>query len=427
MEFAIAASGSRGDVQPLVALGLALRSRGHAVTLMTPPDLVSFGRSAGLRTEPYGENTREILDSELSRERMKSRDPRTRLAAISEITVRGGRIMQEQLLDHSAGVDAIIATSVGQERAHNVAEVRGIPHIPVHYCPIRRNRSVPPPIPVPMSMPGPVIDLGWRLAQQLLWWGSRSAESTLRGELGLAALRRPYATEIAARGVPELQAYDPALFGSLAAEWGTSRPLVGFLNLPAEVRSAVGDHGVDGDLDAWLRAGDPPIYVGFGSMLPNNPAGLASALRIAADRLGRRLLVAGGWSGFMADVDDPTIRVIGHVDHDAVLPRCGAAVHHGGAGSLAAGLRAGLPTTVVWVGADQPMWGRAVVTARAGASLPMSRVDPQRLTAALQTTFADGSRRRAEVLHDRMISPEHAVHTAVQMVERVVRSREHPA
>ena len=112
----------------------------------------------------------------------------------------------------------------------------------------------------------------------------------------------------------------------------------------------MGDAGLDGASGAgtladWLDAGDAPVYVGFGSMLPADPDGLADAFRTAARRLGIRLLVSGGWSGFMSTESGAAtseseasgltdaIRVVGHVDHDTVLPRCRAAVHHGGAGT----------------------------------------------------------------------------------------------
>ncbi|WP_439033050.1 glycosyltransferase [Gordonia terrae] len=421
----IAVNGSRGDAQPAVALAAELMARGHSATLAAPPDLYEFCSGAGIPTERYGESTRDLLDSELVHADLRSRNPRTRLRAVSAMSVRGGREMQRTLLDVAGGADAIIASSAGQERAHNVSSVLRIPHIPLHYCPIRRNGSVSLLAHLGVRAPAMVNDLSWRAAERALWLGTRSAENTLRADLGLPRLTTTYSELIARTGVPEIQAYDPALFGDLVRQWGTARPLVGFFTLAAAQRAGVGDGDLDHELRNWLDAGDPPVYVGFGSMLPANPDRLADAFRTAADRLGIRLLVSGGWSGFMAGAPtSPTdlgtdVRVVGHIDHDVILPRCRAAVHHGGAGSVAAGLRAGLPTLVTWKGADQPIWGRVLTDAHVGASLPMTRVSTDSLVAALETILAPAFRQRADDLRGRLIPAAEAVRSAADIVETV--------
>ena len=424
MRIVMAMGGSRGDVQPAVALGTELRSRGHDVVMAVPPDLVAFSEGAGLPSHPYGEGTHDLLDSELIRTELKSRNPVRRVRAISEITLRGGRAMGRQLLDLTESADAIIAGSAGQERAHNVSQVRGIPHIPLHYCPIRRNRQVSLLAHLGVDVRGVVAEASWRAGEQLLWLASRRAEQRLTDELGLPRASAPYATQIARTGLQEIQAYDPALFPGLAAEWGARRPLTGFLNLAAAQRRGVGDE-TPAELLEWITAGPAPVYAGFGSMLPNNPEALATALTETARALDVRLLVAGGWSGFMAgaDADPDRVRLVGHIDHDTVLPLCRAAIHHGGAGSVAAGLRAGLPTVVTWVGADQPIWGRALVGVHAGASLPMSRVTAPALTEALRTALSDEAKLSAETLSRHLISPTKAVAAAADVVEQGLKGR----
>lgn len=433
MDFVVAVSGSRGDAQPAVALGTELAGRGHGVRLAVPPDLLDFCSGAGLPTESYGGSTREILSSDVVRTELRSRDPRRRLRAVSEITMRGGHEMQQQLLDLTVGADAVIATSAGQERAHNVAEVRNIPHIPVHYCPVRRNHETSMLAGLGINLPGFVNNASWTVLEQVLWLGTRTSEQALRAELGLAPLRSPYANAIAATGTPEIQAYDAALFSGLGTRWGDRRPLVGFLNLAAAQRDGVGDRPIDGDLDIWLDAGEAPMYVGFGSMLPSNPLSLAQELRNAATESGVRLLVSGGWSGFMSEVaGDDSIRVVGHVDHDTVLPRCRAALHHGGAGSVAAGLRAALPTAVAWFGADQPIWGRAIVNAHLGTAFPIAKVTRTQLVNAFDILGRPEVRAAARHICDRRTTPADAVARAADIVESTAerprrdRSRQNP-
>ncbi|MFC3960976.1 glycosyltransferase [Nocardia jiangsuensis] len=418
MTFVLAFSGSRGDVQPAVALGVALAGAGHAVRLAVPPNLVEFGRGAGLDTHPYGADTGELLGSELVRRQLKSANPRTRLRAIAELTLRDGRRTQRELAELATGADVLIGGSAGQERALNVATALGIPYLPVHYCPLRRN-GVVSLLPVD-GLPPAVHRAGWAALEQLLWLGIRGAELTLAADLGLPPPVGPAASRIA--GVPEIQAYDPLLFPGLAEEWGPARPLTGFLGLAPETRALVDPATDDDGLDAWLAAGPPPLYVGFGSMTVADPAELAGTLARVTAELGLRVLVAAGWggldgTGFAAHGD--RIRVVRSVDHAVVLPRCVALVHHGGAGTVAAGLRAGRPALICWHGADQPLWGRRLRALGAGTAIPVAGLTPERLQSALVDVLRPERAAAAARAAAALIPPAAAAERAVRIAERV--------
>ena len=421
MELVLSFNGSRGDVQPGVALAVALDVRGHTVRMAVPPNLVDFVRAAGVRAEPCGTDTRELLGSELVTRDLKSRNPVARMRAVAEVTHLGSRAAAADLVEIGNGADAIVGGSVGQERSLAVAEALGVPYLPVHYCPMRPNGVASPLAQWGLCPPPPVSRASWRLLEQLLWQTSRAGENRLRSDLALPAARTSTARRIVDQGVPEIQAYDPGLFPGLLDEWGTGRPLVGFLNLTAATRAQVGTDAPSTELLTWLDAGDPPVYVGFGSMTVDDPARLADA--IVHGTHGHRVLVATGWSDFMADNSDDRIHVVGAVDHDAVLPRCSVAVHHGGAGSTAAGLRAGVPAVICWLGADQPMWGQRVERAGAGVSGPLATLTAARLRESISTALAPASRAAAESLSRRLIEPTRAVEAAVEIIETVVPSR----
>lgn len=418
MRYVFAVVGSRGDVQPAVALSGELLRRGHDVTLAAPPNLVDFGRGAGIPTEAYGVDSKELIGSDLVQRDLKSRNPRRRMRAVAEVTCLGGREMQHRLIDLADGADAIIGTPAGQERAHAVSRRLGIPHVPVHYCPIRGNRRISIFDIVGIPAPAPLAAASWWVLDQLLTRSQRATEATLLADIGLAPGKGPLSRQIAATGVPEIQAYDPAIIPGLAADWGSRRPLVGFLNLTAAQRSSIGDDGIDADLDAWLDAGPPPLYVGFGSMRIKNPDALSGAILHAAEALDLRVLVAQGWNDFMSDVDDPRVRVVGAIDHDAVLPRCAAVMHHGGAGSVAAGLRAGAPTIVAWLSADQPLWGAMLARAGVGASQRMSKVTGAWLTDSLRKVLSPNAVGAARTLRDEMVPPAVAAAAAADVIEQ---------
>ncbi len=418
MRYVFAVVGSRGDVQPAVALGTELAARGHDVTMAVPPNLVDFSAGVGLRTEAYGVDTKELIGSDLIQHDLKSRNPRRRLKAVAEVTYLGGRDMQQRLIGLAEGADAIIATAAGQDRAHAVARYLDIPHLPVHYCPIRSNRTVSVFDMLGWSVPPAIGEFSWWVLERLLALTIGSTERTLLADIGLSPGRGPLSKQISATGVPEIQAYDPAIVPGLVDDWGDRRPLVGFLNLTAAQRSKVGDAGVDAELDAWLDAGEPPLYVGFGSMHIKQPEALAAAIMEAATALDLRVLVAQGWNDFMADVDDPRVRVVGAIDHDAVLPRCCAVMHHGGAGSVAAGLRAGAPTIVAWLSADQPLWGTILRRANLGASQRMSKVTGPWLTEALREALSPKTIEAAQSVRDQLVAPADAARAAAEVIER---------
>lgn len=421
MKFVLAFNGSRGDIQPAVALGVRLRERGHTIAIAAPPNLVEFAESSGLDAYSYGLDTLELLESDLVGKDLKSANPLTRIRAINEITMRGGLQMQSELLAIGAEADAIVGGSAGQERALNVAASLAIPYVPLHYCPVRRNGSVslfdPATKHLPRLVREPVTRASWAAVEHLLWRTGKSADDALAADLGLPPSTAPAAARIARRGTPEIQAYDPVLFGDLEKEWGAGRPLVGFIDLSKETRARIGDDSDDGELSQWLAAGPPPIYVGFGSMAVPNATELMNIIVAVCISLGHRVLVAAGWSACALESDE-RVHVTRSVDHDAVLPRCRAAVHHGGAGTTAASLRAGVPTVVCSIGADQPIWGARVTKVGAGATLRLTDVTPTTFDAALSRALDAACVAAAERVAAAMISPAAAADRAADIVEQ---------
>lgn len=170
----------------------------------------------------------------------------------------------------------------------------------------------------------------------------------------------------------QIQAYDPIFFPGLAEEWGPTKPLVGFLDLPTGTRDRLGeDLSSHRALSAWLDAGPPPVYLGFGSVTASDPDTLVDMIADVCRQEGRRALISVGGSTREITTDD--VLTQGAVDHPAVLPRCAAAVHHGGAGTTAASMRAGLPTMICWRGADQACWGERLARLGAGTSVNSPR------------------------------------------------------
>lgn len=157
MKVTIAANGSRGDVQPQIALALELRRRGHDVVLGVPLNLLPLAQACGVEALEFAPDTADLLASPLISRDLKSRDPRTRARAIRQVTEFGAATMDDRLLEFADGADVVVTGPLGQERGATVAEHHGARFTPVHFCPIRPNRSVRVPLgPLQAIPPGRV-------------------------------------------------------------------------------------------------------------------------------------------------------------------------------------------------------------------------------------------------------------------------------
>lgn len=406
--------GSRGDVQPGVALALELRRRGHEVQLGVPPNLVDFARRAGLEALTTGPDSAELLESDLVQHRIKSANPRTRWRGLAELGTFGWTELALTLDGMAAESDLIVSCFLGQEVARALADKHRIGQVAMHYYPIRRAESVHL-LPDPPVAADAVHHLSWWLADRSWRLMTRRGEDSMRAQLGLGPSRTSVANRMTSTGSLEMQAIDPVLFPQLGEEWGVRRPLVGFLDLSPETRAAVDGADNKAELDSWLAEGRC-IYWGFGSMPVTSPDDLLQMARDVSRRLGCRALIAAGRSTFN-DAEDDDVRIVRTIDHHRVLPHCVAAVHHGGAGTTAAALRAGIPSLISWFNADQPLWGRRLETLGVGSYRRFRDLTVDECVAALTPLLTDSTRDRAREVADRLITPVAAVSGAADLIE----------
>ncbi|MFC9660391.1 glycosyltransferase [Nocardia sp. NPDC127606] len=377
----LAFTGSRGDAQPGILLARALRERGHDVTLALAPNLVSFAHDHGVPAVPFGCDTADLLVAQRTDRRFASRDPRARLRALFDLQRRG---VPEQLHDLRAlapGHDLVVAGMAGEEVAESVARAYGLPFAAVHFFPIQPNTAVPvAPVRRADRLPGFVHRWGWSLL-------ARARAAALAPVLPSGPPARAATASAEGGATARIQAYDPRLFPGVRQQMpgpftGFLTDVDGFLTGVTGFASHAPDAAEAEDLDSWIDAGTAPIYVGFGSMDVGDPAAFVAILREVCARRGRRLLLASGWATIDPGFDD-AVAIVGQVDHARVLPRCVAAVHHGGAGTTAAALRAGVPQVICSVQADQPYWGQALQRLGLAATIPAKKLTAERLAALL--------------------------------------------
>ncbi|MGC4961346.1 glycosyltransferase [Gordonia sp. DT101] len=405
MRFGFAMHGSRGDVQPGVAVAQALADRGHDVTVAAPEDIAPAVSRTGLSTRVLCPDNSELLQSPLVKERLKSKNPSVRLKALAEISSFGAETSEQVMGELARDADVLVTGLLAQERAATVAESAQVSFVPLHYCPIRANVSVE----ILGSTPRWARRAFWSIGDQVNWWTVRGRDRDLRRRLGIATATGPLPRRLREAGGSEIQAYDALMFPGLADEWGPTRPFTGALLPDEPTRMAYnGDAGaVTARAVDWADAGDRPVYVGFGSM----PIERERIDGIVESLTAMGLRVIAHTSHDLTE-RDAVLRVSGSVDHEALLPHCRGAVHHGGAGTTAAVARAGIPAVVGWLSADQPMWTASLRRLGVGGGRRLRKLDDGDLTLLLD----DGVAERAADLADRLTPPDRAVARACDVL-----------
>jgi len=415
MKFAIACYGSRGDVEPSVAVGRELLRRGHDVCMAVPPDLVSFAEAAGLATVPYGPIVEALLNEDFVRNFWTQlfRNPIRSLRELWEPIARYWGETSATLTSLADGADLLSTGLNFEQAAANVAEYYDIPLIALHHFPMRANGQLVP------ILPSPLVRSAGTLTEWLFWRSTHKVEDTQRRELGLPKATGPSPRRIAERKSLEIQAYDEFCFPGLAAEWAKwdgRRPFIGTLTMELTTDA-------DDEVASWSAAGTPPICFATGSIPVESPADTVEMISAACAQLGERALVCFGGTDFSHLPHFDHVKVVGPVNYAATFPACRAVVHHGGSGTTAASLRAGIPTLILWSSADQPYWGNQLKRLKVGTARRFSTTTRESLVADLRRILAPQYAIRARELAPRMTTPAKSVAKAADLFEDAVRRK----
>lgn len=394
--------GSRGDVQPFVALGAALTARGHDVTLSTGQGFDDLIAAQGLTPAPLSIDMQAMVDSPEVRAALTS--PRGWLKAF-----RSSQALMQRQLDEMWDVACqvapqIIVYNMKAFAAPWFARRLGAVAVPAFLQPafVPTGAFPNPIVPLPdfgslgnrlsgRAMTG-LMRLGYRSI--LRKWLPRHADVPSRP--GLDPLRGYHPNACA---IPRLHGHSRHIVPK-PADWGADEHVTGYWFL-----GGTADWEPPTALEAFLGSGPPPVYVGFGSMPSVDGARTASVVLAALRQTKTRAVVARGWGALSGAATGDDIHVIDGAPHDGLFPRCRAVVHHGGAGTTHEGLRWGRPTLVCPVFGDQPFWGRAVERLGAGpAPIPLKRLDVDRLAAALRDLQSPSLQEKAVALREQIQS-----------------------
>jgi UDP:flavonoid glycosyltransferase YjiC (YdhE family) len=413
MKFVLASYGGRGDVEPAVVVGRELLRRGHDVRMAVPPNLVGFAEAAGLAAVAYGLDSQAILDAQRNywtcyfRTPWKLKELNRMGRETQEFATQCWGEMTATLTSVAEGADLLLTGLIFEQPAVNVAEYYDIPLATLHFFPVRAHGQLLPFVPSLLSRIGMTVN-DW-----LAWRGTRTGEDAQRRELGLPKAAGPAPRRVAERGSLEIQAYDQVCFPGLAAEWAkfdSQRPFVGALAMELATDA-------DEEVVSWIAAGTPPICFGFGSIPVASPAEMLARIGAACAQLGERALVCSGSTDFRNVPHLEHVKVVGVVNYAAIFPTCRAVVHHGGAGTLAAALRAGVPQLILWTLPDQPFFAAQLKRLKVGAGRRLSTTTQKSLVTDLRRILVPQYLARAREIATRMTKPAESAVAAADRAE----------
>ena len=417
MKFVLANWGTRGEVEPYVTVGRELVRRGHDVQMAVAPEMVSFTEAAGPTAVAYGPELKAILDPHrdfwagLFTTPWKVRELGRLSGEYSAPLSQCRPEVSATLTSLAEGADLLLTGMNFEDDALNAAEYRDIPFATLHIFPLRANGRLLPFLPAPLARSA-TRTLDW-----LAWRGGKTVEDAQRRDLDLPAATRPWPRRIAERGSLEIQAYDEVCYPGLGAEWaefGGRRPFVGALTMELPTDA-------DEEVAAWIAAGKPPICFGFGSVGVESAADTLAMISSACAQLGERALVCAAGSDYSNVPHSEHVKVVGVMNYAAALPACRAFVHHGGCGTTNAGLRAGLPTLILWTLPDQGLWGARVKRLKVGTGRRFSATTEKSLVADLRTVLDPQCLTHARDLAARMTKPAESVAVTADLVENFAR------
>ena len=394
--------GSRGDVEPFLALGLGLAAAGCEVALSTADrfgDWIQAEASAASRFSflPLTSAVIDLIETPAGKVLLEGFGGLRSLRAAFELN-RLAKPLNERLMDEQLAAaeafspDLVVYHSKAFALPH-FAEARGIPALLGLLQPMIVPTRAFPLMGLPrLPLPG-FNRLSYRAAE-LAFGAYKAPTNRARERLGLPRVRR--AREVlcpsGAGTIPVLHAFSSAVVPR-PPDWPEHVHVTGYWRLRAP------DYEPPAPLREFLAAGPPPVYVGFGSMPSADPAALTALVLEALERADARALISGGWGALAAQASERVLP-LGPTPHDWLFPRCAAVVHHGGAGTTAAGLHAGVPSVVCPFMGDQPYWAQRCLDLGVGAPpVPRKRLSAERLGESLRVALSDQAlRERARAL-----------------------------
>ena len=419
MHITILAVGSRGDVQPYIALGKGLQQAGYEVRLGAPRNFEALITQHNLDFAAIAPDSQQLMTSPAGRALVTSGQNSIKFAfklgQMISVYAQPSLLAAWQACQNT---DVIIFNHFGWMGYH-IAEKLNIPACAAWIYPLTRTQDFPP-----IGTPGwlrlgqPLNRFTFIFYEQLLQYIFNQTFKEWRQMLELPPLPLTgFFEHFYRHQISVLYAYSPHV-SNKPADWPERFVVTGywFLDRPTHWQAPVA-------LVDFLASGPPPVYIGFGSMSGDRPRELSDMAIDALKATGQRGILAKGWGGLETHIVNQSLTddifVIDSTSHDWLFPKMAAVVHHGGAGTTAAGLRAGVPSILIPFSGDQPFWGQRVAALGVGpTAIPYKKLSANHLATAIRMATTDASMQRRAAALGQQIRAEDGIACAIEALQR---------
>ena len=411
MHISIFVYGTWGDIRPHVVLGMALQKAGHEVQVIASPGYETWVRDRNLGFYPlttdvntFARENADLMDKGFI---SQLQTLRTRIAPL--FTQMGLEVMEA-----TRDSDVLMTVEFGISLLLDVVKANKLKLIFINPAPINPTRESNTVLPAPpgwFPFEGWYNRLGYTVLRQSSWRALAGGRNPLAKQLGLPkSSYKDFRAVVDA--APALTTVSRHVF-QRPSDWGNHWQVTGFLFDDDP------DWTPSQDLVDFLKVGEAPIYIGFGSMPDSKPEATAHMIIEAVQKAGKRAVILKGWAGFGIDDVPDNIHFLNYAPHSWLFPQMSAVVHHGGSGTTASGLRAGIPTLVIPHQGDQGFWGRTVKNLGVGTdSIPRKKLTADNLAAGItEATVNRTMQANARALGEK-IQQEDGLAEAVKWTER---------
>ncbi len=416
MRVVVTAIGSRGDIQPMLAIAKGLRDTGHDVCVATHLPYQETARALNCRFRPIQVNPEATLQQLTERGTLEANPIRALVDVIRLFRpLLAG--LGDDLVAVSQNAELVTVSLIGLAFLSTLTELLGTQAVPLLLQPTHPTRAFPNPF---FATPRPLQR--FKLLNRLTWLTTQNplvnavilgaVNAWRRKRFNLPPAVAPFSV-IRQFGIPVLYGYSASVVAK-PSDWAENFYITGYWYLDRNAQWQPPAELLD-----FLEAGSPPVYVGFGSMRSRRSMKTAQVLMTAIQRSGQRAIVAEGWGGLRVAELPPNVLALSEAPHDWLFPQVSAVIHHGGAGTTGAGLRAGIPSILTPFVGDQLFLGQRIFELGVGpAPIPNSQLTSKRLAKAIEQVVSDPKMRQRAAELGENIRTEDGVGTAIALMQK---------
>ena len=404
MRIVIIAPGSRGDVQPYIALGKGLQNAGHYIRLVTHSNFELLVTSYGLEFWSFGNDVKDAVENSEMRELTEKGNFLLLMVKMAKEAQREALHFAEGGLIAAQDMDLVLSGMGGLYIGIAIAEKLDIPLVQAYVVPFTPTKELSSAL--TPKLPTLLNRFSHHLTRQLMWQGFRSADTIARKKvlnIPAAPLLGPYNSK-STHNMPILYGFSPSVIPA-PSDWNGNTHITGYWFV-----DETDDWQPPSLLLDFLQSGSPPVYIGFGSMGNRNPEQTADLVIQALALINQRAILLSGWGGLQKTDVPNSIFMIDSIPHSWLFPRVSVVVHHGGASTTAAGLKAGVPTVIIPFFGDQPFWGQRVADLGVGSKpIPRKKLTAERLANTIQEVVTNEDMRQRASKLGKQIQTENGI------------------